>query len=390
MKVIATEKLPIKMWLEDIEDGALEQAKNLANLPFAFKHIAIMPDSHVGFGMPIGGVLATKGVVVIDAVGVDIGCGMCACKITNQGISEYHESSLKFIMGKIRESIPVGFEHHKERQTGLPIFSCNMSYKDRCIVDEQWDAAAYQLGTLGGGNHFIEIQADEEDNVWIMIHSGSRNLGKKVCDYYNDVAKKLNEKWYSSVDPKWDLAFLPLDIEEGRCYMAEMQYCVEFAYANRMHMMRAIQNILKLFNGAEFGDTINIAHNYAAWENHYGQNVIVHRKGATRARKDEVGIIPGSMGTNSYIVKGLGNVESFMSCSHGAGRKMGRNAAKSGLDLNTEIAELDRKGIIHGIRNISDLDEAPGAYKDVEVVMENQKDLVTPIVKLRPLAVIKG
>ena len=390
MKVIATEKLPIKMWLKDIENEALDQAKNLANLPFAFKHVAIMPDSHVGYGMPIGGVLATKGIVIPNAVGVDIACGVCAAKIQNQNISEYNEASLKFILGKIREAIPVGFEHHKERQSGIPLLESPILEVKNSIVYNQWDAAHYQLGTLGGGNHFIEIQTDEEDNVWVMIHSGSRNLGKKVCDYYNGIAKKLNEKWYSSVDPKWDLAFLPLDIEEGKCYMEEMQYCMEFAYANRMHMMRAIQNIISIFNGAEFGNVINIAHNYAALENHYGQNVVVHRKGATRARKDEVGIIPGSMGTNSYIVKGLGNVESFMSCSHGAGRKMGRNAAKSGLDLSTEIAELDRKGVIHGIRNSSDLDEAPGAYKDVEEIMKQQADLVVPIVKLRPLASIKG
>ena len=410
MKVIATEKLPIKMWLPwkkvvatdenqvcefisdeiDIESGALAQAKNLANLPFAFKHIAIMPDTHEGYGMPIGGVLATKGVVIPNAVGVDIGCGMCASKIINQDVSTYDEASLKFILGKIREAIPVGFNHHKERQSGVPIFQCQISYKDRCIIDEQWDAASYQLGTLGSGNHFIEIQADEEDNVWLMIHSGSRNLGKKVCDFYNDVAKRLNEKWFSCVDSKQDLAFLPIDILEGKCYMAEMQYCVEFAYANRMHMMRAIQSIIRVFNGAEFGDSINIAHNYATWENHFGQNVVVHRKGATRARKDEIGIIPGSMGTNSYIVKGLGNTESFTSCSHGAGRRMGRKEATKRLDLSVEIGNMDAKGIVHGLRNQSDLDEAPGAYKEIDVVMENQKDLVTPIVKLRPLAVIKG
>ncbi len=397
MKVIATEKLPIKIWLGvkengeiDMEEGALAQARNLANLPFAFKHIAIMPDTHEGYGMPIGGVLATKGVVIPNAVGVDIGCGMCAAKILNQYVSEYHESSLKFILGKIRETIPVGFDHHKERQSGLPPFQCDISYKDRCIIDEQWDAAAYQLGTLGGGNHFIEIQADEEDNVWLMIHSGSRNLGKKVCDFYNNVAKRLNEKWFSCVDSEQDLAFLPMDTLEGKCYMAEMQYCVEFAYSNRMHMMRAIQSIMNLFNGAEFGDAINIAHNYAAWENHYGQNVIVHRKGATRAREGEIGIIPGSMGTNSYIVKGLGNAESFASCSHGAGRRMGRKEATRRLDLSTEIGNLEARGIIHGVRNQSDLDEAPGAYKDIDTVMENQKDLITPIVKLRPLAVVKG
>lgn len=390
MKVTTTEKIPIKMWLDDIEDEALNQAKNLANLPFAFKHIALMPDSHSGYGMPIGGVLATENVVIPVAVGVDIGCGMCAAKINNKKVSDFTEKDLKFILGKTREAIPVGFNHHKEKQHKMPIFIYETPYENTYIVDEQWDAATYQLGTLGGGNHFIEIQADEEDNVWVMVHSGSRNLGKKVCDYYNKVAKELNSKWFSSVKPEVDLAFLPLDLVEGKNYMLEMQYCVEFAYANRMHMMRAIQKILSDFNSSEFNDAINIAHNYAALENHYGKNVVVHRKGAIRARKDEVGIIPGSMGTNSYIVKGLGNVESFTSCSHGAGRRMGRKEATRRLDLNTEIAILEGRGIIHGIRNQHDLDEAPSAYKDIDIVMENQKDLVVPIVKLRPLAVVKG
>jgi tRNA-splicing ligase RtcB len=181
-----------------------------------------------------------------------------------------------------------------------------------------------------------------------------------------------------------------MDEEEARNYMTEMQYCVEFAYANRMHMMRAVQNIMNLYTGCEFNDAINIAHNYAAWENHFGQNVLVHRKGATRARTGEIGIIPGSMGTSSHIVEGLGFAESFMSCSHGAGRKMGRKEAERSLDLAAEIKKLDDQGIIHGIRNKSDLDEAAGAYKDIDAVMQLQEDLVKVVTKLRPLAVIKG
>jgi tRNA-splicing ligase RtcB (3'-phosphate/5'-hydroxy nucleic acid ligase) len=396
MKVMSEAKLPVKVWLGqkengeiDLETGALMQAYNLANLPFAFKHIAIMPDSHEGYGMPIGGVMATNGVVVPNAVGVDIGCGMCACE-TSLTLGDINKDDVKFIMGMIREQIPVGFNHHKERQTGKPLFTTGNLQFDRCIVDEQADAASYQLGTLGGGNHFIEIQADTWDNIWVMIHSGSRNLGKQVADYYNKLAVELNKRWYSEVPKEWQLAFLPIETIEAKRYMAEMQYCVEFAFANRMHMMRAVEKIFAQVTGATFDDAINIAHNYAAWENHYGQNVLVHRKGATRARAGEIGIIPGSMGTASYIVEGLGNAESFMSCSHGAGRKMGRKDATRRLDLDVEIAHMDARGIIHGIRNTADLDEAPGAYKDIDEVMENQKDLVKINVPLRPLAVIKG
>jgi tRNA-splicing ligase RtcB len=402
LNVDSTQKLPIKIWLPlveipmpedyiltpqykiDIEEGALAQAHNLANLPFLYKHVALMPDTHQGYGMPIGGVIAAKGVVIPNAVGVDIGCGMCACE-TSLTLGDINVEDIKFIMGQIREAIPVGFEHHKERQAGLPLFNGNET-----VITRQADSAAYQLGTLGGGNHFIEIQADSWDNIWVMIHSGSRNLGLKVADYYNKLAVQLNERWFSEVPKKWELAYLPIETQEAKDYMQEMQYCVEFAFANRMHMMRAIEKIFAQVTGATFEDAINIVHNYAAWENHFGQNVLVHRKGATRARKGEVGIIPGSMGTASYIVEGLGNAESFNSCSHGAGRKMGRKDATRRLDLDAEVAALDARGIIHGVRHKEDLDEAPGAYKNITEVMDNQADLVQINVPLRPLAVIKG
>lgn len=309
---------------------------------------------------------------------------MCAMK-TSLKVKELHQEVLKTIMGMIRERIPVGFEHHKEAQdeTLMPFIP-----DDMYVTLREYESARKQLGTLGGGNHFIEIQADESDSIWIMIHSGSRNLGKKVADHYNKLAVKLNQQWFSSVPKEWELAFLPIETQEAKQYMAEMQYCVEFALRNRLHMMKAIKDIFVQVIGCEFSEAINIAHNYAAWENHFGQNVLVHRKGATRARKDEIGIIPGSQGTNSYIVEGLGNPESFMSCSHGAGRKMGRKEACRTLDLAEEQSKLE--GIIHSVRNISDLDEAPGSYKSIDEVMANQVDLVEPIVKLRPLAVIKG
>jgi len=397
MKVISTEKLPIKMWLEDIEDGALAQAKNLANLPFAFHHIAIMPDSHQGYGMPIGGVLATKDVVIPNAVGVDIGCGMCAVKTS---LTDMDTETLKKIMGEIRKVIPVGFEHHKKKQdidlmptiTYPGLNSCGV------IVKQEYEKARQSLGTLGGGNHFIEIQKGSDGHIWIMIHSGSRNLGKQVADYYNKLAVELNKRFFSSVDIKQELSFLPIKSEEGQAYLREMQYCVEFALANRKLMMKNIIQIfvnnLQSFNNItvdDFGiDLINIAHNYARMENHFGQNVMVHRKGATLATTDTIGIIPGSQGTKSYIVRGKGNPESFNSCSHGAGRKMGRKEAERTLNLEEEIKSLDDQGIIHAIRGKDGLDEAPGAYKDIKTVMENQKDLVEILVELTPLAVIKG
>ena len=392
MNVISSEKIPIKLWLDDLEGGALDQAKNLANLPFAFKHIAMMPDSHWGYGMPIGGVLATKNIIIPNAVGVDIGCGMCAVK-TSIKVEEVNKEILKRIMGKIREVVPVGFKKHEKLQCYSLMPELEKYGKD--VTIREFSNAQKSLGTLGGGNHFIEIQSDGE-NIWVMIHSGSRNLGKQVADYYNKEAKEINARYFSSVPKEWDLAFLPFDSTEGKAYFREMQYCVDFAFANRQLMMKRVLQIFQSeflsIGGDIFGENkiINIAHNYAVLENHFGINVLVHRKGATRARKGEIGIIPGSQGTASYIVEGLGNEESFKSCSHGAGRVMGRKQAQRTLNLENEIKKMEDKGIIHNIRTEKDLDEASSAYKDIDKVMENQKDLVKILVKLKSLAVVKG
>jgi tRNA-splicing ligase RtcB len=385
MKVITTERIPIKIWVENIEEGAMDQTKNLANLPFAFKHIAIMPDVHQGYGMPIGGVLATKGIIIPNAVGVDIGCGMCALKTS---LTEIDIDTLKQVMGKIREVIPVGFNHHKKPQS---VLLPDITENTPKIVCNQLESARHQIGTLGGGNHFIEIQKGSDNHIWIMIHSGSRNLGYKTADYYNKLAIKLNKKWYSEVPKSHELAFLPIESKEAKEYFCGMKYCVDFAYENRQLMLGRIGSIFIDITKCNFKeDKINIAHNYAEWENHFNQNVIVHRKGATRARKGEIGIIPGSQGTKSYIVKGLGNPESFMSCSHGAGRVMGRNEARKRLDIEEETKKLEDKGIIHSIRGPKDLDEAPGSYKNIQQVMKDQRDLVEILVELSPLGVIKG
>lgn len=388
-KVIDTERIPIKLWLDEIDGNTLYQAKNLANLPFAFKHICLMPDAHSGYGMPIGGVMATNEVIVPNAVGVDIGCGMCAVK-TDLEFTPRIQKRLKDIVRDIRERVPVGFAHHNKAQDES-FMPQKYNIDNLFVIKKEYISALKQLGTLGGGNHFIEIQKDRENAVWIMIHSGSRNLGKQVAEHYNNIAKNLNNLWYSSVDSKTDLAFLPFRTEEARKYYNEMKYCVDFALANRKLMLTRVQEVLAdYFSKVGFGEIINIAHNYATWENHFGSNVVVHRKGATSARKGELGIIPGSQGAKSYIVEGLGNPESFTSCSHGAGRKMGRNEAIRSLSLEDEIRKLDKKGILHSIRDKKDLDEAPSAYKNIAQVMLNQEDLVKIKVELSPLAVVKG
>lgn len=379
---IKTEHIPIKMWLTDIEDGAMAQAKNLANLPFAFSHIAMMPDAHQGFGMPIGTVLASTGIIVPNAVGVDIGCGMHYIKTD---LKEIDKTDIVKILTDIRKDIPVGFNHRTEpNEDRMPKLNVP------AIAQEQYKAATRQVGSLGGGNHFIEIQKDSDGNIGAMIHSGSRNIGKQVADHYNKIAKDLNTKWHSVVPNDWDLAYLPDGTEAGSAYIEEMNYCKAFAEMNRQFMMDLIKDSFNKNVGAKALEEYDVPHNYARFEKHFGKNVWVHRKGATSALKGELGLIPGSQGTSSYIVEGLGNMFSFNSCSHGAGRKMGRNDAKRKLNFADEKKLLDDQGILHSVRSVSDLDEAPGSYKNIEDVMNNQKDLVNIKVKLSPLAVIKG
>jgi tRNA-splicing ligase RtcB len=378
--------LIIKSWCNAPEEGAIEQAKNLARLPFAFRQICLMPDAHQGYGMPIGGVMAAKGVIIPNAVGVDIGCGMCAIRTSLTDISF---DSLKKIMGEIRRRIPLGMNRHKQKQAVELLPGCTSM--DIPIVLSEYEKARAQVGTLGGGNHFIEVQKGSDSHIWIMVHSGSRNLGKQVADHYNRKAVELGQRHFRGVPKEWQLAFFPMDSREGEQYLHEMQYCVDFALANRKLMMDRISDIfLEMIEAVTFEPMINIAHNYARLENHFGRNVLVHRKGATSAKDGETGIIPGSQGTPSYIVRGKGNPESFTSCSHGAGRKMGRKQAERTLDLEEEKKRLDDKGIIHAIRGKGDLDEAAGAYKDIDIVMGEQADLVDIVVRLDPLGVVKG
>jgi tRNA-splicing ligase RtcB len=376
-------RVPVKLWLEEIEDGAMQQALDLSRLRFAFHHIAIMPDSHVGYGMPIGGILATDGVVVPNAVGVDIGCGMRSARFDLP--ADIGADDLKRIMGEIRKRVPLGFEHHKEKQEWEGFDAA----PDILVIQRELSAAHFQLGTLGGGNHFIEIQRGSDGHVWVTLHSGSRNFGLKIAKEYHDKARMLCERWYSDI-PNPDLSFLPMENGGGE-YWEAMKYALAFARENRSRMMHAIDAaVIAAGLPGYVGDMLDIHHNYAAMEHHFGKNVMVHRKGAVKAYEDDQGIIPGSQGTASYIVRGLGNPESFKSSSHGAGRKLGRAAAQRTLSLEDEKRRLDERGIIHAIRNVKDLDEAAGAYKDIDAVMANQADLVQVVVKLEPLAVIKA
>ena len=381
---------PVKIWTNYVEASAMVQIENLARLPFMYHHLAVMPDVHTGMGMPIGGVLACVDAVIPNAVGVDIGCGMCAVKTSIKTADIDYLEFRKRVLSKVREIIPLGMSHHKQPQDES-LMPTGYDVDLMWVVKEQYQSALRQLGTLGGGNHFIEFQRDEEDNLWIMIHSGSRNLGKMVGDYYNKKAVALNKKWHSAVDPSMRLAALPFHSPEFGEYWREMQYCINFALCNRKLMMSRIQDVLEsVFPEIEFEPMINIAHNYAAWETHFGKNVVVHRKGATFAGKGTIGIIPGSQGTASYIVEGLGNPESFNSCSHGAGRVLSRTAAITQLDMEAEVQRLNERGIIHAIRNKSDLQEAPSAYKDIDEVINNQLDLIAVKTRLLPIAVIKG
>jgi len=380
-----TLNVPIKLWLSKVEDSTLQQMYNVARLPFIYKHLAGMPDSHLGYGMPIGGVMATVGYVVPNAVGVDIGCGMIVIRTSLRQITK---NILNKIKQSIKKLIPVSFKHNKKPQEGMPT-----NVPEGGIVEREYDSATRQLGTLGGGNHFIEIQMGDDGYIYIMIHSGSRNIGNKVAQHYNNLAVELNEKWFSQVPKKWELAFLPIFDKLGQDYILEMTYCTRFAAANRMLMLNRVEEAFKEeIPDVDFyaSSLVDVAHNYARMENHYGKNVMVHRKGATAAYKDQMGIIPGSQGTSSFIVRGKGNRESFMSCSHGAGRTLGRKQAKKDLVLEDEIKKLDDQGILHDIKTTNDLEEASSAYKDINDVMAHQTNLVEIVRELKPLAVVKG
>ncbi|HBN57324.1 MAG TPA: hypothetical protein DD414_11165 [Lachnospiraceae bacterium] len=403
-------RVPIRIWLEDeaqIEESCLAQAVHLAKLPFVHRWISLMPDTHTGKGMPIGGVIATKGVIIPNAVGVDIGCGMIFTPMDVkleqlQGIMTGNGSLIQLLIGDILRNIPVGTRRnrHNAPQASAVLDRAKERmelYEDNPELISLIDDGYYQVGTLGGGNHFIELQADEEGYLGIMIHSGSRHMGKSVCDYFHQKAREQNGRWYSQVPDEYKLAFLPVDTEEGRQYIRWMELALDYAYENRQRMMEHTMEILakhlKKHAGLDvnFGESINCHHNYAAIENHYGENVWVHRKGATRTRAGEIAVIPGAMGSYSYIVEGLGNPESFCSSSHGAGRAYSRTGAMEAFTTEQVILDLRAREVVLGKQKKNDVaEECRFAYKDIDRVMEQQKDLVKPVKKLHTVGVVKG
>ena len=404
--------LPVKSWCENCEEGAVKQAANLARHPALYHHVALMPDAHLGYGMPIGGVVAAENAVIPAAVGVDIGCGMIATE-TDIPAERFADMSFRrAFQERLKERIPVGEGvSHKETQDwdGFEEYTANNGMRS-----DLWPSKLdrMNLGTLGGGNHFIELQKStllrgteaategepHESKVWLMIHSGSRNLGKRIEERYHRIANRLCTRFHVPLaDP--DLAFLPIEEIDGHNYFTDMLFALRYAQENRRRMMEAMkETVAEFVPEANFVRTIDIHHNYAACEEHFGRKVFVHRKGATSAKFDEIGVIPGSMGTASYIVRGLGNPDSFTSCSHGAGRRMSRVAAST--TLTVEECDKAMDGIVcerwHKYKGFGkakgrlDLSEAPQAYKDIEDVIASELDLVEPLVRLVPLASLKG
>lgn len=407
--ILGKDNFPIKIWLESIEDiekSCLEQAYHLAELPFLHKWVCLMPDTHTGMGMPIGGVIAAEDVIIPNAVGVDIGCGMCFVS-TNVKFEEIQDirtpngNIVSGIIGDILRNIPVGFSHHKEPQDSYTLF-CAENELDKYERDiellGQIDAGYFQIGTLGGGNHFIELQVDDEGYMGIMIHSGSRHFGKSVCDYFHDRARELNKKWHSSVKDEYKLAFLPTDSKDGKAYLNWMNLCLDFAYENREKMMLKTKAIfekhMKKYSDIqtiEYPIEVNCHHNYAALEHHYEKDVWVHRKGAVKAENGDIAVIPGAMGSYSYVVMGKGNPESFCSSSHGAGRAYSRKGAMNAFTCEQVMNDLKKQNVILGKRSKKDVaEECRFAYKDIDKVMENQTDNVEAIKRLKTVGVVKG
>lgn len=391
MRVIAEEgSRPIKAWTEDIEEAALQQAKNLARLPFiAGNGIALMPDVHAGIGSTVGSVIATDKAVIPAAVGVDIGCGMNAVRLSLTA-SDLPDS-LRDLRLQIERDVPTGFNQHQRRET-IDAMALRIPEPPQPVMDAEPRGlvkAAPQLGTLGGGNHFIELCLDESGSVWVMLHSGSRGIGNAIGRRYIEIAKKEAERWMLRL-PDPDLAYLPEGSEHFESYMQAVGWAQNYARENRAVMMKSVIGAIRRHITVPFTITqeaINCHHNYVERESHFGRNMWVTRKGAIRAREGDLGIIPGSMGQRSYIVCGKGHPESYCSCSHGAGRKMSRTAAKKLFTVDDLAAQTEG---VECRKDAAVIDEIPGAYKSIDEVMANQADLVEVRHTLKQVLCVKG
>ena len=383
-------RVPIMSWAGELDSRTLEQATNVSNLPFAVDHVALMPDGHAGYGMPIGGVLFADKAVVPYAIGVDIGCGVALVE-TDLTVEVLPSTDLGKVLASIDRGVPTGFHGLKtpvDRDVALEAMGID---KPESVKDAWFDRALSQLGTLGGGNHFLELQRDEAGTVFVMLHSGSRNLGKTICDEFHKRALAQNKAWHADL-PHDELAYLPVGSDDFAAYWSAMEFALRFAEVNRSRMLDVVERSFEhLTTIGRFDRLVDVHHNYAAWENHLGRNGIVHRKGAVRARAGEVVLIPGSMGTASYVGEGLGNAESFMTCQHGAGRAMSRAAARKAKTSREVYDEMAALGVVLRSSEPKGVaEEAAFAYKDIESVMAASASLVRPTKRLTPVGVVKG
>src|SRR6266581_1100652 len=396
-------RIPVKVWTQDIDPEALQQLLNVSQLPIVYGHIAAMPDVHVGIGATVGAVIATRGAIIPAAVGVDIGCGMNALRLSLTASDL--PGNLHRLRSAIENAVPVGFNQHQaskvrgsRQQRSARVLDQRLErivakhpalMKMQRRFDETW---VCQLGTLGGGNHFIELCLDEEQRVWVMLHSGSRGIGNVIGRYFIEAARKDMRRHHVNL-PDRDLAYFTEGSAWFDDYVEAVDWAQAYALLNRREMMRLILDVLQQQLSPSIhawkveDEAINCHHNYVARETHWGEQLYVTRKGAISARDGEMGIIPGSMGAKSYIVRGLGNPESLCSCSHGAGRRMSRTAAKrkfsrQDLEEQTRNVECRKDGGV--------IDEIPGAYKDIDVVMANQSDLVEVAHTLKQVLCVKG
>jgi tRNA-splicing ligase RtcB (3'-phosphate/5'-hydroxy nucleic acid ligase) len=389
-------RVPVKIYTDDVDPKAITQLLNVARLPFIHSHVAAMPDVHVGIGATVGAVIPTKGAIIPAAVGVDIGCGMNAVRLSLK--AGQLPDNLRPVRHAIEAAVPVGFDMHPEGR-GAPASTLRALsggldlivrkhpgiLKMQKNVERTWGR---QLGTLGGGNHFIELCLDENDDVWVMLHSGSRGIGNIIGRYFIELARKDMGKHLANL-PDRDLAYLQEGAEHFDDYVTAVQWAQDYAMTNRREMMRLILNALArplpLF--ALTKEAINCHHNYVAIEHHFGEDLFITRKGAIRAGVGELGIIPGSMGAKSYIVRGKGEPDSFCSCAHGAGRRMSRSQAKKKFDPQDLIAQTVG---VECRKDAGVLDEIPGAYKPIDEVMANQADLVEVVHTLKQVVCVKG
>ena len=394
-QVLTDQRIPVKIWTDEIDEKSKQQLSNIASLPFVHHHVAAMPDVHLGIGATIGSVIATHKAIIPAAVGVDIGCGMLACRLSLTA-NELDEKSLKKVFDQINRDVPVGRAQHQDNRVlihaAMP-FEARldaMTAKHPQLLKSfgKFSKWMNQMGTLGGGNHFIEVCLDTSDQVWVMLHSGSRGIGNALASYFIELARKDMERWMIQL-PDRDLAYFPEGSEHFADYVEAVNWAQEYAMQNRESMLdlvlAALGRHLPEFDVTS--EVVNCHHNYVTIEHHYGANVWVTRKGAIRAREGDLGIIPGSMGAKSYIVRGKGNPESFHSSSHGAGRKMSRTAA--GKQFTAADLARQTAGVICR-KDIGVVDEIPGAYKDIDTVMANQSDLVEPIYQLKQVLCVKG